>query len=178
MCDLKNLWFLQPCGMIVLATVIAIEDYRNYRISNRSVLATLLAGLLLLAYKHQFEGLIAGLSGAIVGFTLLIPFYALGGLTAGDVKWLSALGAWYGPKGIVGLFLISSLALGILSLLWILKRRRVAPPLMLEQSTKDSPSYRIDAMYASDARRTHLIPYALTVAIGVIVIESIQISRL
>ena len=144
--------------------MVATQDYRNYRITNQSVLITMAIGLTWITYSHRMQGFATGLYGTIVGFSLLIPFYALGGMTAGDVKWLAALGPWYGPKGILGLFVISGIILGLMSLYWMLEKKSAAPP-----------SENIDQIYSSDLRKQYLIPYALAVAISVMAIESIRI---
>ena len=150
--------------IIGIASLVAKEDQRNYRISNLTVLSTLSIGLIWITYCHRMNGLATGLSGALVGFALLIPFYALGGLTAGDVKWLAALGAWYGPKGTIGLFIVSGICLGVLSLCWLLASKN---PL--------GCSRNLETAYSSHLRKESLIPYALPVAISVIAIESARI---
>ena len=147
--------------IVGIASLVAKEDHRNYRISNLTVLSTLALGLIWITYSHRMHGLANGLSGTLVGFSLLIPFYALGGLTAGDVKWLAALGAWYGPRGILGLFLVSGICLGMLSPCWILASRNSVG------RTKN-----LESAYSSHLRKESLIPYAIPVAISVIAIES------
>jgi prepilin peptidase CpaA len=51
-----------------------------------------------------------------VGFAFFLPFFALGGMGAGDVKLLAALGAWLGPTQAVWLALFSLIAGGVLGL--------------------------------------------------------------
>jgi prepilin peptidase CpaA len=46
---------------------------------------------------------------------LLLP-YVFGGMGAGDVKALAALGAWLGPMGVFSVFLYMALAGGLMSL--------------------------------------------------------------
>lgn len=46
-----------------------------------------------------------------------MPIFALGGMGAGDVKLLAALGAWLGPGPIVWVALFSLVAGGVLGLL-------------------------------------------------------------
>ena len=95
---------LKSSIVLALSTLIAWGDLLHYRISNRAVLLTLMMGLAWNASNALWIGAAMGLLGVLVGFVLLVPFYAMGGVTAGDVKWLAALGAWYGPRGIVGVF--------------------------------------------------------------------------
>ena len=55
-------------------------------------------------------GLAAG--GWLVGLLLFLPLFALGGLGAGDVKLLAALGAWLGPRDVVYVALYGAIAGG------------------------------------------------------------------
>ena len=182
---------LKSSIVLALSTLIAWGDLLHYRISNRAVLLTLMMGLVWNASNALWIGAAMGLLGVLVGFVLLVPFYAMGGVTAGDVKWLAALGAWYGPRGIVGVFLVSSILLGVFCLVSIAYRYigmvRQTPraslamesrgTLGLGTSTSTSTSTignkaRIDDVYCSADRRSVLIPYAVPVAIGVLMIES------
>ena len=184
---------LKSSIVLALSTLIAWGDLLHYRISNRAVLLTLMMGLVWNASNSLWIGAAMGLLGVLVGFVLLVPFYAMGGVTAGDVKWLAALGAWYGPRGIVGVFLVSSILLGVFCLVSIAYRYigmvRQTPraglamesrgTLGLGTSTSTSTSTstignkaRIDDVYCSADRRSVLIPYAVPVAIGVLMIES------
>ena len=182
---------LKSSIVLALSTLIAWGDLLHYRISNRAVLLTLMMGLAWNASNALWIGAAMGLLGVLVGFVLLVPFYAMGGVTAGDVKWLAALGAWYGPRGIVGVFLVSSILLGVFCLVSIAYRYigmvRPTPraslamesrgTLGLGTSTSTSTSTignkaRIDDVYCSADRRSVLIPYAVPVAIGVLMIES------
>jgi prepilin peptidase CpaA len=176
---------LKSSMVLAITTLIAWEDLLHYRISNRSVLLTLMMGLVWSASNTLWIGAAMGLLGVLVGFVLLVPFYAMGGVTAGDVKWLAALGAWYGPRGIVGVFLVSSILLGVFCLASIALRYIV----MVRQksqvgfatesrgirglgSSTVCNKARIDELYRSADRRSVLIPYAVPVAIGVLMIES------
>ena len=176
---------LKSSIVLALSTLIAWGDLLHYRISNRAVLLTLMMGLAWNASNALWIGAAMGLLGVLVGFVLLVPFYAMGGVTAGDVKWLAALGAWYGPRGIVGVFLVSSILLGVFGLVSIayryigMVRQTPRAGLAMESrgilglgSSRIGNKARIDDVYCSADRRSVLIPYAVPVAIGVLMIES------
>jgi prepilin peptidase CpaA len=178
---------LKSSIVLALSTLIAWGDLLHYRISNRAVLLTLMLGLVWNASNSLWIGAAMGLLGVLVGFVLLVPFYAMGGVTAGDVKWLAALGAWYGSRGIVGVFLVSSILLGVFCLVSIAYRYigmvRQTPRAGLAMESRGTLGLgtststiankaRIDDVYRSADRRSVLIPYAVPVAIGVLMIES------
>ena len=107
---------------LVLACWMAWGDARSRRIPNYLTLATALAGLGYQFGAHGWAGLGQGLLGLCVGFALMIGFYLKGGMGAGDIKALAALGAWLGPLPTLYLFMYMGLS-GILLIIFFLWRR-------------------------------------------------------
>lgn len=101
---------------LVLTGWIAVSDVKTRRIPNYLTLGGALAGLVFQALSYGWWGLQEGLLGLILGFGLLIIPYLLGGMGAGDVKALAALGAWLGPAKTFQLFLYMAIAGGVLAL--------------------------------------------------------------
>ncbi|MDR8727522.1 A24 family peptidase [Burkholderia pseudomultivorans] len=87
-----------PLCVTLLAIAAASTDLASRRIPNRLVAAGLAGALIAQCALH---GVLAGaagwLAGAATGFGLLLPFYLLRGMAAGDVKLMLAIGAWVGP---------------------------------------------------------------------------------
>ncbi len=104
---------------IVLLTGLAgcITDLRTRRIPNLLTFGSALAALLYHAATGGASG--AGLSagGWLTGMALFFVPFALGGLGAGDVKLLAALGAWLGPDHTLWLAAYTCMAGGILALI-------------------------------------------------------------
>ena len=101
---------------LAIAIWIAWGDLRTYRIPNYLTLGTALAGLVFQAVFHGFVGVGSGLLGLALGFFLMFPFYLLGGMGAGDVKALAALGTWLGPALSLMLFVYMAIAGGLMAL--------------------------------------------------------------
>ena len=55
-------------------------------------------------------------SAWVLGVALFLPFFALGGMGAGDVKLLAALAAWLGPADAVYLAIFTAMAGGVIGL--------------------------------------------------------------
>ncbi len=106
---------------LLFALVMGWNDARTRRIPNYLNLCCALAGLGYQLGFHGLAGLTDGLLGMVLGFGLLILFYLKGGMGAGDVKALAALGTWLGVWQTLFLFAymaFSGVFLVILVLWW------------------------------------------------------------
>jgi prepilin peptidase CpaA len=82
---------------LVPALAGCVCDLRMRRIPNVLTAVAALAGLVFHTVFSAGSGAEFSLVGAGVGLALLFPAFALGGMGAGDVKLMAALGAWLGP---------------------------------------------------------------------------------
>ena len=106
--------------IVILLPVILIAaswiDLKEHRIPNFLTFSALIAGFSLQLLLQGWDGLAYSLGGLAVGFIILIPFYIKGGMGAGDVKLMAAVGAFLGFKGAllaVGLTLFAGSIMGI-----------------------------------------------------------------
>jgi prepilin peptidase CpaA len=160
---------------LLLAVTMAWSDFRTRRIPNYLTLGAALAGLGFRLGYYGWWGLASGVSGLALGFGLLICFYLMGGMGAGDVKALAALGAWLGPWPTFMLALYMAvvgglLAIGVLcwkGLLWakirhgwaILANWVLFRPYRLEEKATPPPARKIEG-----------IPYAVALALGMLIL--------
>jgi prepilin peptidase CpaA len=101
---------------LAIALWIAWGDLRTYHIPNYLTLGTALTGLVYQAAFHGMSGVGGSIMGLALGFFLLFPLYLLGGMGAGDVKALAALGTWLGPGLTLSLFCYMAVAGGLMGL--------------------------------------------------------------
>ena len=112
---------IAPC-VIVLAVLTASTDLTSRRIPNRVIAIGLVAALLVQVWlRGPLAGSTEWLLGALTGFAVLLPFYLLRGMAAGDVKLLLTIGAWVGPALTVRIALATFVIGGIWSL-WVTLR--------------------------------------------------------
>lgn len=79
----------------------AIVDWWKFKVPNKLTFPLIISGWLLgLANNFGLEagygGIGSALFGTFLGFALLIPVYAIGGMGAGDVKMTMGFGSWIG----------------------------------------------------------------------------------
>ncbi len=110
--------------LITTATlaVAAVTDIRSRKIPNLLTFPALLAGLLMNTWAGGLHGLLYSIEGTLVGLGLLIIPYVLGGMGAGDVKLMAAVGSLVGPIGALNAFLATSIVGGTMALLVLLSR--------------------------------------------------------
>jgi prepilin peptidase CpaA len=105
----------------------------------------------------------AGGAGLLAGFALFIPFYALGGMAAGDVKLMAVVGAYLGAVDTFWAGAFSLIAGGALGVLYLVYRGQFSR-FMVRYWAMASLRTRIPAE-ENDAAR-HRFPYAVAIAIG------------
>ena len=100
-----------------------VTDLRCRRIPNALTFTGALLGLIYSVVAYGGAGALSSLEGWALGLALWLPFYALGGMGAGDVKLLACVGAWMGPAGVVRVAIYASIAGGALALLVAFRHR-------------------------------------------------------
>jgi prepilin peptidase CpaA len=98
------------------------SDVRYHRVPNLLTLPALCAALLVSPWMGGAGGPLEALGGAALGFALLVGPYAIGGMGAGDVKALMALGAWIGASATLGAAAWALIAAGTFGLAWLALR--------------------------------------------------------
>ena len=114
-------WLAALAAMLAAASW---HDMIRARIPNQVVLAGIFTAFLLAALPGGI-GVVSAGSGLLVGLALLLPFYLLGVMGAGDVKLFAATGAFIGFPAVIGVALLTFLAGGVLSLALALRLRSV-----------------------------------------------------
>src|SRR5262245_7202321 len=124
-------------------------------------------------------GIGAALAGTALGFALLLPVYAIGGMGAGDVKMQMGFGAWVGAffglgtglQVIFWAFCAATLIGGVLALIMIVCRghfrqnarntKEIVGDLFTSSSVEE-----IAGKAARRKPRMHLLPYGIPLCLG------------
>ena len=156
-------------SIVALATLAAWSDIRTRRIPNALTFTGFVVALALRALGG-FDEITAGLLGALLAFGLSLPLFLVRGLGAGDVKLLTACGAFLGPRRLLSAVLITAIVGGLMAMIAIVQRGA------LRQTLRNCREIVL-ALFSS-ARRADVqtlsspgaitVPYGVAIAIGAV----------
>jgi prepilin peptidase CpaA len=175
------------CAAMIVAAVI---DGWKLKVPNWLTFPLVLSGWVL-GLVHNFGlweatgmgGIGASLAGAGLGFMLLFPVYAIGGMGAGDVKMQMGFGAWigafYGFDGVGGspgalkiiwwAFALAVLIGGVLATIMIAVRGQYRRNLLNTRAILGELAGGVGNAAAKAAERKprmHLLPYGIPLCLG------------
>lgn len=102
-------------GLLVIAA--AVCDWRSRRIPNMLTGSAAALGVALaIAGAGGGPSAMSSLAGAVLGFALMLPLYARGAMGAGDVKLMTAVGAFVGLQHVAFAVLFTFMAGGVLAI--------------------------------------------------------------
>jgi prepilin peptidase CpaA len=101
---------------VVFAMAAAWMDYTQRRIPNLLVLAGASAALAAHLALNGWAGGGAAMGGFVVGLALMLPFYAVGAMGAGDAKLMAMVGMGLGPLGVLSAAVLTFVIGGVLAL--------------------------------------------------------------
>ncbi len=116
---------IQIAMAITGVTMASVFDLKIRKIPNWLTFSLIFSGLILNSYDGGWVGFEQSFLGLALGiFCLFLPF-TLGGVGAGDVKLLGALGSLLGPVLVFKIILVSAVFGGIFSLFFVIGKKRV-----------------------------------------------------
>ncbi|CAJ0685437.1 A24 family peptidase [Ralstonia mannitolilytica] len=160
-------------GLAAMVTIAAVWDVRTRRVPNWLVTGGLLVALFAQCLEH---GVLTGswtwLLGTATGLGLFLGIYLLGGMGAGDVKLMGAVGAFMAPAGALHVAFVSFLVGGTLALAMMLVRGNAhrtfanvsALLLSLPLGGKTAAAGR------DKKDKTTQVPYAVAIAVGTLLV--------
>jgi len=181
------LWFI--CFAMIVAAVI---DGWKLKVPNWLTFPLVISGWVL-GLLHNFGwlpestgvgGIGASLAGTALGFALLFPVYAIGGMGAGDVKMQMGFGAWVGAfygfgaaetPGVMGIisksFCLAVILGGLIALVMIALRGQFRKNWantkeILGDLAKATSVDEVAGKADKRKPRMHLLPYGIPLCLG------------
>ena len=168
-----------PIALILIAALIAgVTDVWKFKVYNILTLPLVLSGLLYHAMNGGASALAGSFLGALVGFALMIAVYAMGGMGAGDVKFVTAIGAWLGLPLTLYVMTAGCIAAGIYALVLLLTAPSFKEVWLNIQilwirlvclGRHIGSEDRVEAEVKRSDRRRRLIPFSAMMGVGLIV---------
>jgi prepilin peptidase CpaA len=152
-------------GVLLLALLAcaSANDLRRHRIPNALVLIGIALGITGQVASDGWFGLGNGLLGALIGFAIFIPLYALGGMAAGDVKLMAMVGTFMAPQQALLASLLALMAGGVGGLLLIAVHGQLRQTLIRYTVMLGTHRYLVPAKDEVAGKR---FPYAIAILLG------------
>jgi prepilin peptidase CpaA len=174
--------YLALTPLVILLLVAARIDWRERRIPNELNLLMAVTGLASSAIWGSPVGTWMSLAGLVLGFAILVLPFAIGAVGGGDVKILAAAGAWLGPVGVLGAFMLAQLV-SLVCALWIAARKGRLTQLVSNSTYMVAnialvKHVGIDHITEKGKQLTSVgrrLPYAVSLAIGVMAVPLLPI---
>jgi len=151
--------------LLILGTA-ALCDAKYRKIPNIRTLSTMMAGLAYHSWFSGFQGFLFSLGGAFLGMGLLIVFYLIGKMGAGDVKLLGAVGSILGPAGVFNAFLFTAIVGGIYAFFILLMQGGFANSMNRMWQALKLTFLTRSPMAPDEGKDSPVLCYGIAIAIG------------
>ncbi|MDV2580755.1 A24 family peptidase [Alkalibacillus haloalkaliphilus] len=155
-------------ALVIILVISFITDIHKRKILNIITLPSMLFGVGYHTYINGLEGLSLSLLGLLVGFGILLIPFLVGGIGAGDVKLMAAIGALMGAQFVFYAFLLTAVIGGIISLFLMLKNRTLFP---FFKRVYFKLIYKQQLADLTEPRKKHIsIPYGVPIVLGTFIV--------
>jgi prepilin peptidase CpaA len=161
--------FVYPGVATAIALVGAATDIKSRRIPNWITGPAIVLGLGLHAALDGWHGLLTSFAAGLICGVIFVVFYIAGGMGAGDVKLITAVGCIAGLSHVAYLLILTSVAGGVMGIAFALLRGRLKQTLTnvgtLAAHHKQeglTPHPELHVMNAQTLR----LPYGVAIAAG------------
>jgi prepilin peptidase CpaA len=167
--------------VVVASGVAALTDVWRFQVYNLLTFPVMLAGLIYHTAYGGWGGLAFSSAGIAFGLAVFAIPYLMGGMGAGDLKFVAALGAWLGITRMTAIVFFGCLATGIYSLMLVCRTGGFRQLWLNLQLTvfrlvavgkflvPDDRMEHIHDWTTDPERRRRLIPFSAMIAIGVVI---------
>ncbi len=152
---------LLPILILVVAAIAVVTDLRRRRVYNTLTMPAMAVGLVANTLWDGPRGLLWAAAGLLLGGALFFVPVAMGGMGAGDLKLLAALGAIGGPAFVFWCAIYTSIVGGFIAVATLVAKRRFTP--VVAGMALDLSAHQLPRA-TSNIR----LPYAVPIALGAV----------
>jgi prepilin peptidase CpaA len=109
--------------LILILLICLVTDLKSRKIYNKVIFPSIIAAFLLHFISNGIIGVWFSILGLLVGFSILLIPYFMGGMGAGDVKLLALIGALKGMTFVIMTSIYMALLGGLLGVIVLLFRK-------------------------------------------------------
>ena len=166
---------LSAIGLVLTVAFGAAFDVGTRRIPNFITVGGMAVALVVRLSMGGVDSLLGGLLGALLAFLLTFPLFMLRSMGGGDVKLLTAVGAFLGPYNTFIALLATALLGGLLAIVVSLQRRRLGASLtgtftvMRGLALKAISGGEVDAVPTLETEGALTVPYGVAIAVGAVI---------
>lgn len=111
--------------LMIILIISFLTDLIQRKVLNIITFPSMIAGFIYHTFTNGWDGFLFCLSGFLLGFALLFIPFLMGGMGAGDVKLLAAVGALKGPTFVFYTFFFTALIGGVIALLILVRKKKI-----------------------------------------------------
>ncbi len=156
--------------LFMMVTISIYTDLKERKIYNVIVVPAAAAGVVLNTMVRGTEGLVFSLLGLGAGLGLLFIPFAFGGVGAGDVKLLGAIGSLNGSFFVFKTFLATGLVGGILAVIVLIRQGNLwstIKRLVMSLYILSASIFKVNTLKSLEKAEYHeSLPYGLAIGIG------------
>ncbi|HEX5351857.1 MAG TPA: prepilin peptidase [Trichococcus sp.] len=171
--------------LLVLILASGFWDLKERKIPNKVTFTGILIGILFNVFTGGFPGLLQSLIGLVAGLAIFFLPFAMGGMGAGDVKLMGAIGALMGWRFSLVTAMYSALVGGLMVLGYLLYKRKLRDTLkkmilsliklmftFLNQLGYNETIEKMQQRYVKDGQtyKKIYIPYGVAIAGGAVLV--------
>jgi prepilin peptidase CpaA len=161
--------------LLTLVLCAALFDARYRRIPNWLTVSGVLTGVALNSFLYPVpSGFFFALKGLGLGFGVYLGLHLLHAMGAGDVKLMAAVGSITGASDWFGIFMITAVVGGILSIVVSIAKRRLGKTLfnvgfILSEMRSLRPAYLKNEELDVKSDKGLRLPHGVVIAVGTLI---------
>lgn len=163
----------------ILLVAAAIIDIRTQKIPNALTYPAMALAFTYLTVTRGSDGALFSAKGLALGIGLFIYLYAKGGMGAGDVKLMGAVGATLGARGVFISALLTAIVGGVYALIVLLLDLRHSKEFFTRYATVFKSfvlTRQLDLIPAEKTENEPKLHYGLAIALGTLLFIWLELS--